>query len=144
MSDVDILPGGASPVPPNASNPIAQTNKLPGFAVYAFGEDIVEAADASAAAKSLVVGITMQAQAAGERVFTRYSGPLTLTEAEWAAATIAAGALTRGSQYYVSAATPGKLTTVKPANPNFVAPVGVAISATTLMIQLGGLVANGA
>lgn len=142
MSDVDILPGGASPTPPNASNPIAKTAKLPGFAVYAFGDDIVEAADASAAAKSLVVGITMQAQAAGERVFTRYSGPLTLTDAEWEAALIGAPAngLTRGSQYYVSAATPGKLTTVKPGNPNFVVPVGVAISASTLMIQLGSQV----
>jgi hypothetical protein len=146
MSDVDILPGGASPPPPNSSNPIAQTNKLPGFAVYAFGDDICEAADASAAAKSLVTGITLQAQAAGERVFTRFSGPVTLTDAEWAAALIGAPAngLTRGSQYYVSAATPGKLTTVKPANPNFVAPVGVAISASTLLVQLGGVVANGA
>lgn len=144
MSDVDILPGGATPPPPNSLNPIAETNKLPGQIVYAFGDDIVEAADASAAAKSLVTGMCLQAQAAGERVFVRYAGPVTLTAAEWTAVTEQAAALTRGSQYYASAANPGKITTVKPANPNFVAPIGVAISADTLLLQLGGIVANGA
>lgn len=142
MSDTEILPGGAAPPPPNSLNPIAQTAKIPGEAVYAFGNDICEAADASNAAKSLVIGITLQAQAAGDRVFTRYSGPVTLTDAEWTAATIQAGPLTRGDTYYVSAATPGKLTNVEPANPNYAVPVGIALSTNTLLVQIAGVPAQ--
>lgn len=41
-----------------------------------------------------------------------------------------------GAIYYLSAATPGKLTTIEPSNPNFIVKVGKAIGSETLLVAI--------
>jgi hypothetical protein len=65
------------------------------------------------------------------------SGPLSLTTNQWdLVVTGEIGGLTPGDWYYVSDVTPGFLQNTPPTVPaHFVAPVGVAISPTTLLIM---------
>lgn len=72
------------------------------------------------------------------------SGLLTLTLARWNAVTGAeAGGLVAGSYYYLSDATPGKLTTTAPVTTgHFVIRVGLAITPTTMSVQIGFPVVN--
>jgi len=68
----------------------------------------------------------------------QYAGPLTLTTAQWDNITGQSGGLTPHATYYISAATAGRLTTTPPSNPNYIAPIGFAMDAETMMIQIPG------
>jgi len=106
--------------------------------------DAVTLCQANAANTSNCAGLCIGAgenpTAPGGPVSIRYqfSGPLTLSVEEWANISGEVGGLTPHSTYYISAATAGKLTKTAPSNPNFIAPVGFALNATTLMIQIPG------
>jgi len=67
------------------------------------------------------------------------NGPLTLLTTQWdAVVTGESGGLTAGAAYYVSAAAAGKLTVTPPAaTGSYIVPVGVALSPTTLIVNIG-------
>lgn len=65
------------------------------------------------------------------------SGNLTLSTSVWDAVTGQTGGLTAGSDYYVSSATAGKITTTPPSTTGqFVQPVGTAVSTTEMKIHI--------
>ncbi len=67
------------------------------------------------------------------------NGPLTLLASQWdSVVTGESGGLTAGAAYYVSAAAAGKLTVTPPAaTGSYIVPVGVALSPTTLIVNIG-------
>jgi len=66
------------------------------------------------------------------------SGIFSATTGEWDAVTGGSGGLTPNAIYYVSDATAGLLTTTPPsASGSYVVSVGIAISTTTMRIQIG-------
>jgi hypothetical protein len=86
---------------------------------------------------SVVTGLASSAGEAPGSVRARFAGPLTLTTEQWdARVTGQSGGLTPNAIYYLSAAANGKLTKTPPSSPDFVTPVGFALSATTMMIQI--------
>jgi hypothetical protein len=96
-------------------------------------------AQANALATARVLGLVLDisiADAASGSVLT--DGRLTATTGQWDAVTGQVGGLTTGARYYVSAATPGTLTTTPPtADGHVIAPVGTAKSTTELEITIG-------
>jgi hypothetical protein len=110
-----------------------------GQAVYVDGAGTVDLAQADAAATTKVLGLVADvsiAAAASGGITT--DGVLTATTGQWDAVTGQVGGLTAGSQYWLSAATAGALTTTAPtATGEYVAPVGVAMSTTELEITIG-------
>lgn len=99
-------------------------------------------ARANAVATANVMGLANSAGEYPGGIDAQYAGPLTLTTAQWDARTGQTGGLTPHAIYYLSAASPGgKLTTTAPGNPNYITPVGFALSETTMMVQIGKAVA---
>lgn len=107
----------------------------PGTVLAAGSAGIVKGR-ANAAGTSEVVGVNIGAAAEDEPGFAKYAGPVTLTTAEWDAVAGTTGGLTPGARYYLSTATAGKLTATPPSTEGqFLCPVGLALSATTLLVQ---------
>jgi hypothetical protein len=133
MSDTSSVPGGLPPAPPNSYNPIMHSAVVPGTAVAASAaaDDTAVLANEAAAATRQYLGLTLQGGSAGQRVATRYAGPITLSEDEWDAVAGTSGGLARNTWYYVSAATAGKIT----ATPNAAGAIGFALSSRTLFIK---------
>jgi hypothetical protein len=63
-------------------------------------------------------------------------GQLTLTAAQWEAVTSNGASLTPGAWYYVDTVS-GELLIGPPSASDYTAPVGIALTSTTLMILLG-------
>ena len=108
-----------------------------GAPVYVSAADSVQAARANAIGTSKVVGLvydtTISAAATG---LIAVSGTLAATTGQWDAITGQTGGLTPGADYYLDAATAGKLSTTAPsAAGQFVVPVGRGISATEMLIN---------
>lgn len=121
VSDVEISVDGGEPVTGDGSGGI----------IFAKGNDDTTA------------NVTGLAATAGENpgsVNVQFAGPLTLSTARWDHVTGQSGGLTPKAIYYLSAATQGKLTTTPPSNPNYITPVGFALSEDTMMIQIGAAV----
>lgn len=120
VANVDVLPG--APLTPLTGGNVGQVGK----------------ALASAAQTARCCGLAAYFAAAGVHVASKYAGLIGLTEATWdAVLTDDTGAgLTPGAYYYVSAATAGGLTRTAPAGGNYDAPVGLAISSTTMLILI--------
>jgi hypothetical protein len=79
-------------------------------------------------------GISSQA------VTVQYVGPLTLTAEQWDAVT-STGGLVTNARYFVSENVPGRITTTRPTGgSSLVTYVGIALSPTTLMIQMSSAV----
>ena len=99
------------------------------------GEVILARANSEAGARWLGLAAT-----AGENpgyINVQTGGPLSLPTALWDLRTGQSGGLTPNAIYYVSAATPGQLTTTPPGGGgDYLAPVGFAISPTTMLIVL--------
>lgn len=79
-------------------------------------------------------GVAPFAAGIAAQTYCQYGGPLALSIAQWDAAILDSSTtgLTPGKYYYASA-TAGKMTATAPGS-GVVAPVGIAISATTLLI----------
>ena len=109
-----------------------------GTPVYASAAGSVNKARANAAATSVVVGLVTDTTVATTGAATiRTAGPLVATTTQWDAVTGQSGGLTFGASYYVDPATAGKLTSTIPTTvTQFVAQVGVAVSTTTLVVEV--------
>lgn len=134
MSDSQSIPGGLPPPPPNTYNPIMHSAVVPGnvVAASAADDDTAVLANEAAAATRQYLGVCVRGGSAGQRVATRYAGPVVLSTDEWDAVAGTSGGLTRNVWYYASAATPGKLT----ATANGSGAIGFAVSPTTLFVNL--------
>ncbi len=139
MSDVSIIAGA----PKNPRANVFRANNIqngisvdPGDVVILFDE--VRFAKADAAATANAAGIAVSAGENPGSVDIQYAGPCTLTTEQWDAVTGGSGGLTPHDKYYLSPTTAGHLTTTKPTSGgNFATYLGFALSATTLMIQIG-------
>lgn len=137
MTDTSTRTAGTdnNRVMPNAFEFSLSSGAVPGTVLAATSSGIAKGR-ANAAGTSEVAGVVISASAEDEPGFARYSGPVTLTEDEWDAVAGTTGGLTPGARYYLSAATAGKLTATPPSTEGqFVSPVGVAMSSTTLLVQ---------
>lgn len=106
-----------------------------GMAVYLTAAgDTVDKARANALGTVKVFGLVADASiAASATGAIQFDGPL--SSADWTAVT-GGTTLTPGAQYYLDAATAGKLTLTAPSAGNFVAPVGIAQSTTVMQINI--------
>jgi hypothetical protein len=105
-------------------------------AVYVFSTNNVKKARSNAAGTYRAIGFAAAAisNAASGQII--YGGTVTGTTGEWDAVTGQTGGLTAGSPYYVSNATPGNITATAPTS-GWIVRVGIALSTTTLLINLG-------
>jgi hypothetical protein len=138
MTDTATRISGPQPSNPNSFTGTPSTGTAVGTPLYS-NAGVLTPAKSDAAGSSRCIGLASSEGAAGEPgMHAQYAGPLTLTTAEWdARVTGQSGGLTPGAEYFVSAAAAGKLVVAAPSGGGqYVAPVGVALSATTLVIQL--------
>lgn len=108
-----------------------------GKAVYISSGDTVKLANANAAATKNVVGLvfdtSINSAASGS---VAVAGSVVATTTQWDAVTGQSGGLTPGAKYYLSNATAGNLTTTAPTT-GFVAPIGLALSTTKMVMNIG-------
>lgn len=108
-----------------------------GRAVYISAGDTVRLANANAAGTKNVVGLvfdtSINAAASGS---VAVAGSVTATTGQWDTVTGQTGGLTSGSIYYLSNTVAGGLTTTAPST-GYVAPVGLALSTTKMVINIG-------
>jgi hypothetical protein len=157
-----LLPGSATPflydpntsawLPANGSSaqaigsmtlgPLTAAVYPPGTPVYlSTSTGLLTAAIATSPQAAAVMAVLAAASSTTQTPTAIYAGPLTLTPAQWdAIVTGESGGLSPGAVYYVSAATAGKLVTNAPDS-NFTK-VGIAQSATTLIVQIGDVLNN--
>jgi hypothetical protein len=140
-------PGGGHVSPQDVYNPIFESPHLsPGLVVAIMTAaraphtgivpNSVLVAEANGAGSTYAIGVVSQHAQPGQRGLIRYMGPLTLPAAEWAAAIDIGGALAQGVPYYVSAASPGKITQTAPAGAgDFVKPIGYALAPDSLFVN---------
>ncbi len=140
MTDTATRAGGPTPPNPNTfKGATAVADTPPGTPLFASATVDNEhgLARANAAGTTYVSGLASAQAEAGGPVPVQYAGPLTLTTAEWDLICGTDGGLNQGVPYYLSTATAGKLSANAGSGAgNFVAPVGVAHSATTMMISI--------
>lgn len=95
---------------------------------------------ANAASTSSMTGLAVIPGVVGQPVLTQFAGVLTLETGQWDAVIVggSGGGLVTGSPYYLSSGfSEGQLSPSAPSTSgDFVAPVGVALSPTDLLIQL--------
>jgi len=132
--DIAIVGGG---------NAVSQTNGeaspiVIGTPVYNDGNDSVKKAKADAAGTKDVIGIILDASiASGIAGYVQLDGILSATTGQWDAVAGTTGGLTKGTRYYLSAATAGLLTATAPsAVGQYVVEVGIAISTTELVLNV--------
>jgi len=151
MADTSTVGGGRAPGNPTTYNPLAGTSFPPGTPVRQdlTRDDTVLPGRADSVDTTILTGIAVNAgvDSRGLRaghVLVQYVGPLTLPVAQWSEVTGNPNGLIRGVPYFLSSTDTGKLTTDAPGGEgDFVAPVGVGLSATTLFILLSFPIANG-
>lgn len=86
------------------------------------------------------LGLVVVADGTGPsaRVQVRPGGLLALTVAQWTAVGAAPGGLARGAVYYLSEDRPGFLSATRPQKAgSFSVRIGVALSTTALLVQIG-------
>jgi hypothetical protein len=79
--------------------------------------------------------VTSVSTASGAAASVAVAGVVTATTGQWDAVTGQTGGLTTGAKYYLSNTTAGALTTTAPST-GVLAPVGVALSTTKLVLQV--------
>ena len=146
MADTSPVAGGRQPGNATTYNPVAGASFPPGTPVRQdlAHDDTVLPGQASSIETTIVTGLAVSSGVAPfgqrtSRVLVQYVGPLTLSVDQWDEITGDEGGLIRGVPYFLSAAVPDKLTTIAPytsGGNTFDAPIGVALSATTLNILL--------
>ena len=129
-------------VPMSGGQVITQTNDestaiVCGTPVYNDAADGVKKAKADASATKDVMGLVRDASiAASASGVIHVGGVLSLTTAQWDAVAGTTGGLTKGTRYYLSAATSGLLTATAPSTVGqYVCEVGLAISTTELLVN---------
>ncbi len=123
------LLGGKPPIDGATYHPTAGENFPPGTPVCQSGGDdgTVLSAQGDSEDTAAVTGIAIAVGVENSSVLVKYAGPIRLTVAQWDVIT----------------ATAGKLTQTAPVTSGeFVTQVGIALSATDLMIQIGSTVEN--
>lgn len=109
-----------------------------GMAVYNTAADSAKRAQANASGTTNVVGLwndTSTAAAGSGNMIV--DGVLTATTTQWDAVAGTSGGLIAGTRYYLSAATPGNLTSTAPSTTGqYVQEVGMAISTTELNVNV--------
>lgn len=146
MSDTAHSAGGRPPGDGTSYNPVAGATFPPGTPVCQSQDDdgTVLPAQADDEDAAFVTGISSGTGVAGNHVLTKFSGPLRLTAAEWHAVGAGAGGLSRGAAYYLDPSSAGRITLVRPSSGGtFATVLGVALSATDLMIQISAPAAGG-
>jgi len=144
MTDTSTVAGGRAPGNPNTYNPFVGTSMPPGTPVRQdlARDDTALPGRADSPETTILTGLTVNTAVESRtvranRVLVQYYGPLTLTVAQWSEITGDPRGLIRGVPYFLSETEFGMLTTEAPTrNGTFVAPVGVALSSTTLHIQI--------
>lgn len=81
----------------------------------------------------LVADVSISAAASGN---VQTDGILTATTTQWDAVTGQTGGLTPGTEYWLDAATAGKLTTTVPGSGNYLVRLGTALSTTEMEISV--------
>jgi len=112
---------------------------VPGTTVYLFSASSAKKTVVTALATAYCLGLVAASNGAGILTTAagsiQVNGEVTLTTAEWDAIAGTTGGLTAGTVYYASA-TAGALTSTLPAvTGNFDTTVGIALSATTLLLK---------
>jgi len=110
-----------------------------GTPVYADANDGVKKAKADAVGTVNVVGLTTDVSiAAGQPVSVQSNGVVVATTTQWDAVAGTTGGLTKDVIYYLSAATAGLMTSTAPSVAGqFVKQIGIALSTTELLLQIG-------
>mgnify|MGYP003112701553 CR=1 FL=1 len=95
-------------------------------------------ANASALSTAKVAGITIDSAAAGATITYTRNQPVTLSSITTIVDSNSSGNLTIGSYYYLSASTAGNLTATPDSSTSgaVVIPVGLAISASSLLVEI--------
>lgn len=147
-----IFGDGSGPNPLRATGLSVYDATLPGFtAAVAVGMPMfvkndgsgdVQPGRANATGTASVVGVIAKFKDDGSPVL-QVGGFLDLTVAQWDARTGLGGGLTPGSAYYLSSAAAGDITATAPsAGGTFRTQVGIAFTATKMLIQIGDKVPN--
>lgn len=108
-----------------------------GRPVYVSSAGQVSLANANSQSTKDVIGLVFNAsinQGATGTIVT--AGTIEATTTQWDAVTGQSGGLTAGDRYYLSGNTAGMLTTTPPTS-GYIAPVGIATSTTTLVLNIG-------
>lgn len=110
-----------------------------GAPVYSDANDGVKKAKADAVGTVNVIGLVADVSiAAAGTGGIQTDGILAATTGQWDAVAGTSGGLTKDVIYYLSAATAGIITSIAPSVAGqFVKQIGIAISTTEMMIQLG-------
>lgn len=145
MTDTSIIAGGAAPA--NDTTLVSNAGSTfpigtPVVASLSLPETVIPGR-ANSATTAHVIGLASSSGVTGNKTFVQYLGAMTLTTAEWDVVTGQTGGLTLDKPYYLSSAAAGKLTTTAPAGGGtFKTPVGVALSHTTMMVEMTFTIAN--
>ncbi len=129
----------SSPTEPRLGNPVVATDDVP-----TEGITTVRTGSAGQGSPQLpqVIGLLIEVGAVGQdggTVTVQSSGEVTLTAAQWDLITDGSGGLTQGAIYYLDPTLDlfGRLTTTFPTTSGTaIAQVGVALSATTMLLSL--------
>ena len=115
----------------------ADANITIGNVVYVSASGHCNLAQANSATTTLAIGFAGASITSGSSGNITVQGTVTLTTAQWDAVAGTSGGLVFNTPYYVSATTAGNITATAPTTAGqYVTPVGIAISATTLLIIL--------
>lgn len=87
---------------------------------------------------SVIVGLAASANEAGQRILIQSSGPLSQPIAWWDRLTGQSGGLTPGARYYITNVP--KVLSTSPDGVTFPVQVGIALSKTTMLIQIATFV----
>jgi hypothetical protein len=138
-----IQVGDTLDAPQGGGDVISQTNDevgavVIGCPVYNDANDGVKKAQANAAATAACIGLmatTSTAAAGSGSVMT--NGVLTATTTQWDAVAGTTGGLTKGTRYYLSAATAGIITSTAPTTVGqYVVELGIGISTTEMLLNV--------
>ena len=135
MTDTATRTAGPEVTAPNTITALVPSDTPIGTPVRKSGTGTAVPARADSAADARCIGLLATAGAADTDPQIRYAGPLTLTTAEWDALTSDVGGLVEDDYYFLSQATAGKLTKTAPVS-GIRAPIGVALSADTMLILI--------
>lgn len=92
-------------------------------------------AQADSSTTAFITGLAVTPGVVGDHCKVQTTGVLTLTEAQWRAITVGGSGIVRNTRYFLDAVDPGLISSSQPAGGNWLVPIGVALSATDLLVQ---------